>query len=136
VKKAKPPEVIVLVPGNPCPWTAPRFARGRCYQTARLKAWQMRCAIAAKKAVAKRLKLTGPVSAEFIFVKGTKAKPGYACAIFRECGQRNLDGMEYDWSRPDLDNLIKSLCDGVKGIAFADDCQIVRFGMAQKVRSK
>lgn len=36
-----------------------------------------------------------------------------------------LDGFEHVTKKPDIDNIVKSLCDGMNGIVFHDDCQVV-----------
>ena len=36
-----------------------------------------------------------------------------------------LEGSEGFTKRPDVDNLVKAVLDGLNGIAFKDDCQVV-----------
>ena len=45
----------------------------------------------------------------------------------------NLEKPELVVKRPDLDNLIKALCDGMNGIVFKDDCQVAHLGECSKV---
>lgn len=37
---------------------------------------------------------------------------------------QNLVTPEFVVKRPDLDNIIKSLCDGMNGVVWVDDCQV------------
>lgn len=45
-----------------------------------------------------------------------------------------LSGSELPSKKPDIDNIAKSVCDGMNGIVFKDDCQIVQIN-AKKVYS-
>jgi Holliday junction resolvase RusA-like endonuclease len=40
---------------------------------------------------------------------------------------------EFVTKKPDLDNLAKSLADGMNGVVYGDDAQIAQFSMMQKV---
>lgn len=45
----------------------------------------------------------------------------------------NVKVPEYVIKRPDFDNLVKALCDGMNGVVWADDCQVAAMGACSKV---
>lgn len=97
--------IKIEVLGDVVPCARPRFSKGRVYQPTRNVAYRKRVEMAARLVMKDREPLDGEICAE---VK-----------IFRK------------WKRTarqsgDLDNLIKSLWDGLNGIVFRDDVQIVR----------
>ena len=103
------------VPGKPVAKQRPRMTRyGAVYtpsETVRFEKLVARSAISAGARP-----LMGPVSVELETVfpipkSWTKARKAAA------------DGKPHT-SRPDLDNLVKSVLDGLNGVAFADDSQV------------
>lgn len=36
-----------------------------------------------------------------------------------------INGAKYPTAKPDIDNYVKAICDGMNGIVYVDDCQIV-----------
>lgn len=90
-----------IVEGEPIPKQSFRYAKSGSYQTARVKAHQDRIGWAAKEACELLDPSGGDVVVDVCFWR--KAK--------RRC---------------DLDNLTKMVLDGMKGIVFEDDAQIVR----------
>ena len=47
--------------------------------------------------------------------------------------QAAMDGLEYVTKRPDLDNVVKAIKDGMNGIAWLDDSQVVSLVDCRKV---
>jgi len=45
----------------------------------------------------------------------------------------NLQEPEYVTKRPDFDNLVKAICDGMNGVVWVDDCQVAAMGACSKV---
>ncbi len=96
-----PPLVYFRVPGEPVPKQSFRWAaRGwHGYRSSRVSQWQENVSGAAREAFAPRPPLTGPLALSLDF----------------SCRRR----------RGDLDNLSKAVLDGLEGILFQDDSQVV-----------
>lgn len=100
-----------FVPGRPVPKARPRIGKGgRMYTPALTKAYERLVAAYCMAARGGREPLSGPVRVE---IDATYRLP--------KRGHR-----EGDWhtGRPDLDNVVKAVLDGVNGVAFADDSQV------------
>lgn len=93
--------IRIVVLGRPVPKDRHRFGRGVFYSTERTREYEHRVGWEAKAAGARPLK--GPVEAELHFYLAP-GKP-----------------------MPDVDNLAKSALDGLKGVAYKDDRQVIRF---------
>lgn len=107
--------MIIEIPGKPQPKQRPRLARnGAIYTPAATQAYERLVARHAKLAGAKPV--SGPVHVEitsmFAIPKSWSKKRKAAAE-----GQPHI-------SRPDLDNLVKSVLDGLNGVAFADDALV------------
>lgn len=107
------------IPGKPYPQPRPRFTKtGKPYKTDKHVAAERNVAWTAKAAMGGGEPHDGPVflAARFVFEpppSWTKAKKAQA-----------LDGALPHIVRPDVDNLVKLLLDGVKGILWRDDTQV------------
>ncbi|MHA3913873.1 RusA family crossover junction endodeoxyribonuclease [Halovulum sp. GXIMD14793] len=106
--------ICFVIPGKPFPKQRPRFARGRTYTPSETVAFE--------KMVAQlgRLKLPEPfdcpvtleVTAYFRPPKSWSKKKAAA-----HLGQPHIQ-------RPDGDNILKAISDGLNGVAFVDDAQV------------
>ncbi len=103
---------------RPIPQARPRFFVRRfgnknfvgAYDTDRCKTFKEVVAWHAKAAVLRqglRKPVEGPISINLIFRMGKNGKE------------------RYHTKRPDIDNLAKAVKDALKGVVYADDCQIV-----------
>jgi Holliday junction resolvase RusA-like endonuclease len=92
------------VPGDPVPKARPRFDGGRVHTEARTRAAEKRIGLQYLAAGGRRL--AGPVE---VF-----------CSFFR-ANERRVD----------VDNLVKTVLDGLNHVAWTDDSQVVRI-VAQK----
>lgn len=63
--------------------------------------------------------MTGPVC---LVVLEARLRPA---THLRKDGSRRASAPIYPVSRPDLDNIVKSILDGLNGIAWVDDAQVV-----------
>lgn len=110
--------MIIEIPGKPQPKQRPRLARnGAVYTPAATQAYERLVARHAKLAGAKPV--SGPVHVE---ITSMFAIP----KSWSKARKAAADG-QFHVSRPDLDNLTKSVLDGLNGVAFADDAQVCSF---------
>jgi len=111
--------------GNPVPKGRPRFTRqGRTYTPAKTKTYEDQVAVLAKAVCPEPLKtpVAVLVTAVFPVPLTYPKKRREAC----------LNGSERHIKRPDLDNIVKAVTDGMNGVVYGDDSQIVRL-VANKV---
>lgn len=115
-------EVSFFVEGVPAPQGSKRHVgRGRLIESSKKVApWRRRVAEAASKHFDKPI--NAPTCIYIVFVM---PRP-------KSWGRRRQDPMV---QRPDLDKLVRAVCDAVTGIAIDDDSQITRIH-AMKVRAE
>ena len=111
--------VTITIDGVPIPKGRPVFGRGRVYTPANTRAFERTVGWLAKIAMRARPPLQGPLIMDVQFDLPIPASWSAA--------QKNDArlGLILPDVAPDLDNLIKSLLDGCRRIAFRDDAQIV-----------
>jgi len=117
--------IAFTVPGNPVPKGRPRFTRqGRTYTPAKTKTYEEQVAVLARAVCPEPLKtpVAVLVTAVFPVPLTYPKKRREAC----------LSGSERHTKRPDLDNIVKAVTDGMNGVVYGDDSQIVRL-VANKV---
>ena len=108
--------------GEPVPKARPRFTyRGHTYTPTKTAGYEKIVATAAKQAMGGSEPLETPVA---VFIHITYAIPSSYSKKRREAC---LNGSEKPMTRNfgDLDNVVKSLTDGMNGIVYKDDSQIV-----------
>ena len=120
-------QILFRLYGEPVAKGRPRFTRqGRAYTPAKTKTYEEEVALFAKAAMKDLEPLKTPVAvsvhATFPIPQGYSKKRRQAC----------LDGSERHLKRPDLDNIVKAITDGMNGVVYDDDSQIVRL-QAKKV---
>lgn len=123
---ASPMFLEFVLEGRPVPKGRPRFARSGCtgtpvvYTDKRTKEFERRVAIAADEQMARHHyePRTDAMAVEVIFYL-TKPK---------NCPKTRY----FPAVRPDLDNLVKSVIDGMNGVVFLDDKQIVHLSAAKR----
>lgn len=113
--------VSFSVLGTPIPKGRPKFGKGCVYTPKRTRDYERHIAIEAKIAMQGQTPLSGPLSvtvtAFFLVPKSwPKGRKAYA-----------LHGNIHPTSRTtgDIDNLAKAALDGMNGVAFVDDHQVV-----------
>lgn len=112
-----------IVPGTPVGKARPRVTRsGRVYTPESTAQAEEAIRQAAQQAMYGLEPMEGPLVATLAFIM----------PIPTSWSKRHRDdaltGVMAHTSRPDLDNLIKTVLDALNGIAYSDDKQIVRLG--------
>jgi Holliday junction resolvase RusA-like endonuclease len=108
------------VPGNPAALKRARIGRrgafASMYDPQENRDAKATLAVFASKAMGKRAPMTGPLALNvtFYFVRPKSKRR-----------KRPPDPFPYPDGRPDVDNLIKLCADGMTGIVYKDDAQIV-----------
>ena len=115
--------VIFQVDGTPVPKGRPRFARrGKFVSTYSPKTtvdYETKVSDAAKQAMGSQKPLEGPVVACIYITLPIPAS--YSKKRTQAC----LSGEERPTKRSDIDNFCKAIFDGMNGIVFEDDSQVV-----------
>ena len=114
--------VIFTIPGEPVAKARARATmvagRARMYTPAKTEKFEARVALFAQQAMAGRPPLDGAVALTVVAlfpVSESWTKKRKAAA---------LEGRELHTKKPDLDNVIKAVKDGMNGIVWKDDCQV------------
>ncbi|MTH95409.1 RusA family crossover junction endodeoxyribonuclease [Roseibium sp. RKSG952] len=116
----QPAEVIIEISGRPVAKGRPRYYRGRAVTPSDTRAYEQLIRSCAKFAMNGRTPLDGPLNA--IIEVFLPVPVSWSARQKREA----LDGRTLPVSRPDLDNYVKAVLDGLNGIVFEDDAQVVR----------
>ena len=115
--------VNFMVEGTPVPKGRPRFARrGKFVSTYSPKTtvdYESKVSEAAKLAMGSSKPLETPVAA-YIYI--TLPIPA---SYSKKRSQACLSGQEHPTKKSDIDNFCKAVFDGMNGIVFADDSQVV-----------
>lgn len=114
--------VIFTIPGEPVAKARARATmvagRARMYTPAKTEKFEARVALFAQRAMGSRPPLDGAVALTVVAlfpVSESWPKKRKAAA---------LEGRELHTKKPDLDNVIKAVKDGMNGIVWRDDCQV------------
>jgi Holliday junction resolvase RusA-like endonuclease len=113
-----------IVPGSPVAKARPRAAvvngRARIYTPRKTAEYEAAVAWRARSVMRGRRKLAGPISVSLDFLMPIPASwPKKRRAAALQGGVPHV-------GLPDLDNLVKSVVDGMNGIVFEDDSAITR----------
>ena len=127
-------QIAFTIPGEPvAKGRARAFVRaGRVahYTPAKTENYEARVAIFARQAMAGALPLAGAVSLSVV------ARFSIPAAWSKKRKQAAAEGREHVTKRPDLDNVLKAIKDGMNGIAWLDDSQVVHLVDCRKVYSE
>ena len=118
--KADP--VMMRIEGLPKGKGRPRFTRtGHAYTPSETRQYETLVTASARAAMKGKRKIEKP-SAVRVYILAVFPVPTSWSKKRRIAA---LQGVEHHTKKPDVDNVIKAVCDGVNGIVFEDDSQIV-----------
>ena len=102
-----------FVEGRPVPKERPRVANGHAYTPRKTKDYEELVALRYKQSGG--IRYEGPLQVQLSFrYQSPKSWP-----------KKKREANQYRASKPDLDNLIKAVLDGLNGVAWNDDAQVV-----------
>lgn len=122
--------VSFVVPGEAVGKGRPRVStiggHARMFTPTKTANYETLIALAAQAAMNGRELITGPVMIEmkiFVSVAASWSKKKRAEA---------LSGDVMPTKKPDIDNVLKAICDGINGIVFKDDVQVTNVSMSKR----
>lgn len=126
-------EIDFWIPGDPVPKARPRFRRFnggvRSYTPSETVKYELLTGWYAKQLMGRAEPLKTPVK---LFIE-------FGLRVPRSWSQKRRDaaiaGLYVPTVKPDLTNLIKSIEDGMNGIVYHDDSQIVRLEVSKRYAS-
>lgn len=114
--------IAFTIPGRPTGKGRPKFARRgdavRTYTDAKTASYENKVALFANQAMRGRPLLEGPLC---VTVLAYFAPPKSTAKAKRAA---MLAGEAHPTVKPDLDNIVKAVLDGLQGVAFADDVTV------------
>lgn len=108
------------VPGKPKGKGRPRFSRGRTYTPASTVAYEKAIGFAARVGMGDLSFFTGPLEVHLT----VNLEPVQSAS--KKARAAMLSGEIAPAKKPDLDNIIKAILDGMNGVAYVDDAQVCR----------
>lgn len=115
--------ISFTIHGEPRGKGRPRFSRsGRVFTDPKTVAYERAIKATAQSVMAGRAALDGPV---WVRIEAFLAAPSSASKKKRAA---MLSGELRPTKRPDLDNIDKAILDGINGVVFKDDSQVVGLG--------
>lgn len=110
--------IRISVPGTPQGKGRARFGNGRTYTPAKTVAYEGLIALAAEQAMGGVDRLEGPV---FLTITATFDIPKSRA---KKIGAAMTNGIAWHVAKPDGDNILKAVGDGLNGIVWKDDSQV------------
>ena len=108
-------EALIVIPGQPKSKGRPRFARGRVFTPATTLQYERLVAAAARQVISEPI--TGNVQVDILAVY--QVPKSWAKALQAAAARGDIMP-----TRPDLDNVIKIILDGMNEVAYLDDQQV------------
>ena len=112
----------------------PRFARQgtfvKTYTDAKTLTYEKSIQTYAKQAMGSTSPLIGAVAA-YLHI-GVPIPPSYSKTRQKAC----IEGLERPTKKPDIDNIVKAILDGMNGIVYLDDKQVVDLHLTKVYSSK
>ena len=122
--------VSFVVPGEAVGKGRPRVStiggRARMFTPQKTANYETLIAMAAQQAMAGRELIGGPVLVEM------KILVSVAASWSKKKTAEALAGDVMPTKKPDADNVLKAICDGINGIVFKDDVQVVNVSLSKR----
>lgn len=110
------------IPGKPVPKARPRVVHGHAFTPEKTKDFET--LVAAKYKAAGGRIYDGPVAVTIaVWYQMPKSWPKYK--------RTDMKGLPHT-SKPDMDNVIKSILDGLNGVAWEDDAQVCKITASKR----
>lgn len=122
--------VSFLVPGEPIGKGRPKIGRvgghARMFTPTKTANYESLIAVVAHEAMQGRELIAGPVLLEM------KILVPVAASWSKKKTSEALQGIVMPTKKPDADNVLKAICDGINGIVFKDDVQVVNVSLSKR----
>ncbi|MQT83910.1 hypothetical protein CJU80_11010 [Pseudomonas fragi] len=122
--------VLFVVPGEAVGKGRPRVStiggHARMFTPQKTANYETLIAMAAQQAMAGRELIGGPVLVEM------KILVSVAASWSKKKTAEALAGDVMPTKKPDADNVLKAICDGINGIVFKDDVQVVNVSLSKR----
>ena len=122
--------VLFVVPGEAVGKGRPRVStiggHARMFTPQKTANYETLIAMAAQQAMAGRELIGGPVLVEM------KIMVSVAASWSKKKTAEALAGDVMPTKKPDADNVLKAICDGINGIVFKDDVQVVNVSLSKR----
>lgn len=113
--------VSIIIPGNPVGKGRPRFFRGRAVTPAATRDYEQRIAAAGEEAAAEYGRFENGQALGMQVVARMPIPASWSARKRRQAVEQVIRPT----SKPDLDNILKAAADGLNGVLYLDDAQIV-----------
>ena len=121
-------EFIFTIPGEPMAKARPRASvvggHAKVYTPAKTANYEAKVALAFKQAYQNAEPISNPISVHLYFWFSLNKGDYNSKGELNEKGRRKLHGSIKHTKKPDIDNVVKTVLDGLNGIAFVDDSSI------------
>ncbi|HWH86175.1 MAG TPA: RusA family crossover junction endodeoxyribonuclease [Pseudomonas sp.] len=122
--------VSFVVPGEPVGKGRPKVStiggHARMYTPTKTANYEGKIAMVAQQAMTGRELIAGPVLMELRILLPV------AASWSKKKTAEALAGEVMPTKKPDADNVLKAICDGINGIVFKDDVQVVNVSMSKR----
>jgi Holliday junction resolvase RusA-like endonuclease len=122
--------VSFVVPGEAIGKGRPRVStiggHARMFTPEKTANYETLIALSAQQVMAGRDLIAGPVLIEL------KITVAVAASWSKKKTAKALAGTVMPTKKPDADNVLKAICDGINGIVFKDDVQVVNVSMSKR----
>jgi len=122
--------VSFVVPGEAVGKGRPRVStiggHARMFTPQKTANYETLIAMAAQQAMNGRDLIAGPVMVEMKIVVSV------AASWSKKKTAEALQGLVMPTKKPDADNVLKAICDGINGIVFKDDVQVVNVSLSKR----